>query len=82
MKWPPIRDAVSCNCTTDKMQEKNIMHLFRQTGSYIEESSVADITALILSHITALKLPHITALILPNTSATSQICRGEEGDAP
>jgi len=91
MKWLPMRDAVSCNCTIEEMQEK-ISSICADiwTGSYIKECLPADITALTPPHTIALTPPHTTALTPPHTtalillymSATSQICKPEEGDAP
>lgn len=70
MKWLPMRDAVSCNWTTEEMQEKiSGICADTRTGSYIQECLPADITALILLHFTALTLPCTTALTLPHTKA-------------
>jgi len=78
-----MRDAVSCNCTTEEMLEK-ISSICADiwTGSYTQECLPVDIKALKLLHIAALTLPSTTALTLLYMSATSQICKPEDGDAP
>ena len=65
MKWLPMRDAVSCNCTTDEMQQK-ISSIFADIwkGSYIQECLPAAITAVTLPHTAVLIVPYIIPLLV------------------